>query len=65
MNKENYPTGAEHGEYWQPELETMPREQLEQLQVKKLKKTIEIALKSDLYGKRLGELGLTPTISIQ
>ena len=60
MNKENYPTGAEHGEYWQPELETMPREQLEQLQVKKLKKTIEIALKSDLYGKRLGELGLTP-----
>ena len=23
-------------EYWQPELETMPREQLEQLQVKKL-----------------------------
>ncbi|MBR5729382.1 MAG: phenylacetate--CoA ligase [Prevotella sp.] len=60
MNKENYPTGAEHGEYWQPELETMPRAELEQLQVAKLKKTIEIALKSDLYGKRLGELGLTP-----
>ena len=60
MNNENFPTGAEHGEYWQPELETMPRKELERLQVKKLKKTIEIALKSDLYGKRLGELGLTP-----
>jgi len=60
MNNENLPTGAEHGEYWQPELETMPREQLRQLQVKKLKRTVEIALKSDFYGKRLRELGLTP-----
>ena len=34
------------GEYWQPELETMPREQLEQLKVKKLKESINIALKS-------------------
>ena len=25
------------GEYWQPEIETMPREQLEALQIKKLK----------------------------
>ena len=42
------------GEYWQPELETMPREQLEQLQVKKLKESINIALKSPFYKKRLG-----------
>ena len=47
-------------EYWQPELETMPREKLEQLQVEKLRKTIEICLKSPFYGKRLGELGITP-----
>ena len=60
MNNEFYPTGAEHGEYWQPELETMPREELEKLQVAKLKKSIEIALKSPFYKKRLGELGLTP-----
>ena len=60
MNKEFYPTGAEHGEYWQPELETMPRAELEKLQVAKLKKSVEIALKSPFYGKRLGELGLTP-----
>ena len=32
------------GEHWQPEIETMPREQLQQLQVKKLKKSIVIAL---------------------
>ena len=43
------------GEYWQPELETMPREQLQQLQVKKLKKSIEIALQSPFYKKRLGD----------
>ena len=47
------------GEYWQPELETMPREQLQQLQVKKLKESINIALKSPFYKKRLGEAGIT------
>jgi len=49
-----------NNEYWQPELETMPREDLEKLQVEKLRKSIEIALKSPFYGKRLGELGITP-----
>lgn len=48
-----------NNEYWQPELETMPREELEKLQVKKLKDTINIALRSPMYGKRLGELGIT------
>ena len=47
-------------EYWQPELETMPRKQLEQLQVKKLRKSIEICLRSPFYSKRLGEFGITP-----
>ncbi len=47
-------------EYWQPELETMPREALEKLQVEKLRKTIEVALKSPFYGKRLKEYGITP-----
>ena len=47
------------GEYWQPELETMPREQLQQLQVKKLKESINVALKSPFYKKRLGEAGIT------
>ena len=47
-------------EYWQPEIETMPREQLQRLQVEKLRKTIEVCLNSPFYGKRLGELGITP-----
>ncbi|MBQ5982354.1 MAG: phenylacetate--CoA ligase [Prevotella sp.] len=47
-----------NNEYWQPELETMPREELRKLQVKKLKATINVALKSPMYKKRLGELGI-------
>ena len=38
----------------------MPREQLQRLQVEKLRKTIEVCLNSPFYGKRLGELGITP-----
>ena len=49
-----------NNEYRQPEIETMPREQLQQLQVEKLRKTIEVCLNSPFYGKRLGELGITP-----
>ncbi|MBQ2216204.1 MAG: phenylacetate--CoA ligase, partial [Prevotella sp.] len=40
-------------------LETMPREELRKLQVKKLRDTINVALKSPMYKKRLGELGIT------
>ena len=47
------------GECWQPEIEKMPREQLEALQVKKLKESIKIALNSPFYKKRLGDLGIT------
>ena len=47
------------GECWQPEIEKMPREQLRQLQVEKLKASIAVALKSPFYKKRLGELGIS------
>ena len=47
------------GECWQPEIEKMPREQLEALQVKKLKESIKVALQSPFYKKRLGDLGIT------
>ena len=47
------------GEYWQPELETMPRAQLQELQVKKLKETIKVCLQSPFYKKRLGDYGIT------
>ncbi len=33
-----------NGEYWQPEIETMPREELKKLQTEKLRRTIETAL---------------------
>jgi len=46
-------------EYWQPELETMPRKELRKLQVEKLRRTIGVCLKSPFYSKRLGELGIT------
>ena len=49
-----------NSKYWQPELETMPRKELEALQVKKLRQSIEVALKSPFYKKRLGDLGITP-----
>lgn len=46
-------------EYWQPELETMPRQQLESLQVEKLRRTIGICLQSPFYKRVLGERGIT------
>lgn len=46
-------------EYWQPELETMPRQQLEALQVEKLRRTIDICLQSPFYKPVLGERGIT------
>lgn len=46
-------------EYWQPELETMPRQQLEALQVEKLRRTIDICLQSPFYKRVLGERGIT------
>lgn len=49
-----------NGEYWQPEIETMPREELKKLQTEKLRRTIETALNSPFYGQGLGRLGITP-----
>ena len=46
-------------EYWQPGLETMPRQQLEALQVEKLRRTIDICLQSPFYKRVLGERGIT------
>lgn len=46
-------------EYWQPELETMPRQQLEALQVEKLRRTIDICLQSPFYKRVLCERGIT------
>lgn len=47
-------------EYWQPQIETMPRKELEQLQLKKLRQTIIIALNSKMYKHKFDELHITP-----
>lgn len=47
-------------EYWQPQIETMPRKELEQPQLKKLRQTISIALNSKMYKHKFDELHITP-----
>ena len=45
--------------YWQEEIETMPREALQALQLQRLKKTISIASHSPYYGKVFRKIGIT------
>ncbi len=47
-------------EYWQPEIETMPRKELKELQLYKLRQTIKTAMNSPMYKKRFEELYITP-----
>ena len=44
---------------WNPAVEFMEREALERLQLVQLRKTVEQALKTPFYRRRLGEAGLT------
>ena len=46
-------------QYWNPEIEKMPRRELEALQLEKLKKEITIALAAPFYKERLGKAGIT------
>lgn len=46
--------------YFQLEIETMKRADLEALQIKRLKESIRIALHSPFYKARFGEKGITP-----
>ena len=46
-------------EYWEKEIETISREDLTRLQVQRLRETVEIALRSPFYSKRLGSAGVT------
>ncbi|MBR0457975.1 MAG: phenylacetate--CoA ligase [Victivallales bacterium] len=45
--------------YWQEELETMPRKNLEALQLEKLKASVTRALKSPFYKEHFGSQGLS------
>jgi phenylacetate-CoA ligase len=48
-------------DYWEPEVETLPRDRLEELQLKRLKNTLADACSTvDLYRKRLDDAGIDP-----
>jgi len=42
--------------FWNAEIETMPRKKLEQLQIERLKKTVEIAMGSPFYAPKFKAL---------
>ncbi|MBP5473626.1 MAG: phenylacetate--CoA ligase [Bacteroidales bacterium] len=50
---------SDNNKYWEKEIETMPHEELEALQLERLKKTITQASKSEYYGKLFKEKGLS------
>ena len=49
-------------EYWQKEIETMSREDLEKFQLERLKETIKLANNSPYYSKVFKENNITPDI---
>ena len=53
-------TTPSYSPYFNPEVETMSREQLEQLQLERLKKTVNHCMNAPFYQKRFQELGITP-----
>ena len=46
--------------YFNPELETMPREELEKLQLERLQKTVRHCMNAEFYRQKFAELGITP-----
>ena len=46
--------------YFEPELETMSRDQLEALQLERLQKTVRHCMNSEFYCQRFKEMGITP-----
>ena len=49
-----------HSPYFNPELETMPRPQIEALQLERLQKTVARCMHSPFYKQRFAEAGLSP-----
>ena len=47
-------------QYYHPGIETMPREELEQLQLERLRTTISRCMTNSFYQKKFAELGITP-----
>lgn len=52
-----------NNKYWEEEIETMPREQLRELQLQRLKKTVSIAANSPYYKKYSKSMASLPAAS--
>jgi phenylacetate-CoA ligase len=52
-------------QYWNPEIEKMPRQELEALQLQKLKTAVDEALRTPFYKERLGKAGIKSGGSIK
>jgi phenylacetate-CoA ligase len=52
-------------QYWQPEIEKMPREGLKALQLKKLKDEVGFALRTPFYKERLAKAGIKTSEDIK
>ncbi|MBR5634325.1 MAG: phenylacetate--CoA ligase [Prevotella sp.] len=46
--------------FFNPEVETMPREELEKLQLERLQKTVRHCMNAEFYRQKFAELGITP-----
>ncbi|MBR5918970.1 MAG: phenylacetate--CoA ligase [Prevotella sp.] len=51
---------TDHSNFFNPEVETMPREELEKLQLERLQKTVRHCMNAEFYRKKFDELGITP-----
>ncbi len=52
-------------QYWNPEIEKMPRAEIEELQLKKLKVQVEIALRAPFYKERFSKAGIKSSYDIK
>ena len=50
----------EQSNYFNPEFETMSREQIEALQLERLQKTVRHCMNNEFYQKKFKESGITP-----
>jgi phenylacetate-CoA ligase len=51
---------TKNNQYWSPSVEALPREELEALQLRRLKETLERVSRFPFHGKKLAEAGFTP-----
>jgi len=52
-------------QYWNPEIEKMPRAELEALQLRKLKTEVDFALRAPFYKERLSKIGIKSSDDIK